>query len=116
MPSILHTIIKSYDEDSGSGDEKSQTKGVYGACGISREIEEHQLFRSKRELPMSLSIISMTEKFQFKVFKFNICFLVVRCVHTSCSWRVRTNKLVESEYWMLKFFEKKHTCPTDFKT
>ncbi|KAL5562493.1 hypothetical protein UlMin_032240 [Ulmus minor] len=62
-----------------------------------------------------LSITSMREKFQYKVFKSKPSFVVVRCVHTSCSWKVRAKKLVESEYWMVTKYEKNHTCPTDFK-
>ncbi|KAL5564436.1 hypothetical protein UlMin_027600 [Ulmus minor] len=51
----------------------------------------------------------------YKVFKSKPSFVVVRCIHTSCSWRVRAKKLVESEYWMVTKYEKNHTCPTDFK-
>ncbi|KAL5582402.1 hypothetical protein UlMin_014844 [Ulmus minor] len=60
------------------------------------DIEENRVFRSKKELMTCLSITSMRKKFQYKVFKSNTSFIVVRCVHPSCSWR--------------------HTCPTDFKT
>ena len=28
---------------------------------------------------------------------------------------MRAKKVVESEYWMVTKYEKKHTCPTDFK-
>ena len=56
------------------------------------------------------------EKFQYKFFKSNTSFLVVRCVHTSCSWKVRVNKLVKNEYWRVTKYEKKHTCPIDLKT
>ncbi|KAL5568441.1 hypothetical protein UlMin_025016 [Ulmus minor] len=63
-----------------------------------------------------LSIMSMRKKFQYKVFKSNTRFIVVRCVHPSCSWRVRANKLIKSEYWMVTKHVNKHTCPTDFKT
>ncbi|KAL5541110.1 hypothetical protein UlMin_043396 [Ulmus minor] len=71
---------------------------IYGEGGMSGEIEEHRIFQSKKELMTYLSIISMTEKFQYKVFKSNPSFLIVRCVHSSCSWRVN------------------HTCSTNFKT
>ena len=62
MPPISHIVIQGDDEGSGSGDEKSQTEGVYRAYGISGEIEEHQIFRLKKELMTSLSIISMRDK------------------------------------------------------
>ncbi|KAL5548130.1 hypothetical protein UlMin_003361 [Ulmus minor] len=90
-------------------------EGIYGEGGISGEIEEHCIFRSKKELMTCLSITLMREKFQYKVFKSKPSFVIVRCVHNSCSWRVRANKLVESEYWIVMKYEKKHTCPTDFK-
>ncbi|KAL5549095.1 hypothetical protein UlMin_004326 [Ulmus minor] len=80
------------------------------------DIEENRVFRSKKELMTCLSIMSMRKKFQYKVFKSNTSFIVVRCVHPSCSWRVRANKLIESEYWMVTKHVNKHTCPTDFKT
>ncbi|KAL5550111.1 hypothetical protein UlMin_000287 [Ulmus minor] len=116
VPPIPISVIEADEDGSGSGDHITVKEGIYGECGISREIEEHRIFRSKNELMTCFSIISMTEKFQYKVFKSNPSFLVVRCVHTSCSWRVRAKKLVESEYWMVTKHEKKHTCPTDFKT
>ncbi|KAL5561876.1 hypothetical protein UlMin_031623, partial [Ulmus minor] len=89
--------------------------GIYGEGGILGDIEEHHIFRSKKELMTCVSITAMTEKFQYKVFKSKPSFVVVRCIHTSCSWRVRAKKLVESEYWMVTKYEKNHTCPTDFK-
>ena len=116
VPLIQHTVIQGDEEGSGSGDEKSITEGVYGGGGISRDIKEHQIFRSKKELMTCLSIISTREKFQFKVFKSNTHFLIVRCVHNHCSWRVWANKLVDSDYWMVTKHENKHTCPMDFKT
>ncbi|KAL5555175.1 hypothetical protein UlMin_037411 [Ulmus minor] len=90
--------------------------GIYGQGGMLGDIEENRVFRSKKELMTCLSIMSMRKKFQYKVFKSNTSFIVVRCVHPSCSWRVRANKLIESEYWMVTKHVNKHTCPTDFKT
>ncbi|KAL5543574.1 hypothetical protein UlMin_007358 [Ulmus minor] len=109
------SVVEADVEGSGCGDQICVEEGIYGEGGILGEIEEHRIFRSKKELMMCLSITSMREKFQYKVFKSKPSFVVVRCVHTSCSWRVRANKLVESEYWMVTKYEKKHTCPTDFK-
>ena len=115
MPPIPISVIEADEEGSGSGDHITVKEGIYGECGMSGEIEEHRIFRSKKDLMTCLSIISMSEKFQYKVFKSKPSFVVVRCVHNSCSWRVRAKKLVESEYWMVTKYEKKNTCPTDFK-
>ncbi|KAL5566318.1 hypothetical protein UlMin_029482 [Ulmus minor] len=115
VPPIPISVIEADAEGSGCGDQIYVEEGIYGEGGILGEIEEHRLFRSKNELMTYLSITSMREKFQYKVFKSKPSFVVVLCVHTSCSWRVKTNKLVESEYWMVMKYEKKHTCPTDFK-
>ncbi|KAL5543456.1 hypothetical protein UlMin_007240 [Ulmus minor] len=115
MPLIPISVVEADAEDSGCGDQIYVEEGIYGEGGISGEIEEHRIFQSKKELMTCLSITSMREKFQYKVFKSKPSFVVVHCVHTSCSWKVRANKLVESKYWMVTKYEKKHTCPTDFK-
>ncbi|KAL5581631.1 hypothetical protein UlMin_014073 [Ulmus minor] len=115
VPPIPISVVEADVEGSGSGDQTCVEEGIYGEGGILGDIEEHHIFRSKKELMTCLSITAMTEKFQYKVFKSKPSFVVVRCVHTSCSWRVRAKKLVESEYWMVTKYEKKHTCPTDFK-
>ncbi|KAL5581673.1 hypothetical protein UlMin_014115 [Ulmus minor] len=115
VPPIPISVVEADVEGSGSGDQTCVEEGIYGEGGILGDIEEHRIFRSKKELMTCLSITAMTEKFQYKVFKSKPSFVVVRCVHTSCSWRVRAKKLVESEYWMVTKYEKKHTCPTDFK-
>ncbi|KAL5578710.1 hypothetical protein UlMin_011152 [Ulmus minor] len=115
VPPIPISVVEADAGGSGCGDQIYVEEGIYGEGGISGEIEEHHIFRSKKELMTCLSITSMREKFQYKVFKYKPTFVVVHCVHTSCSWRVRVKKLVESEYWMVTKYEKKHTCPTDFK-
>ncbi|KAL5558468.1 hypothetical protein UlMin_034679 [Ulmus minor] len=103
VPPIPISVVEADVEGSGSGDQTCVEEGIYGEGGLLGDIEEHRIFRSKKELMTCLSITAMTEKFQYKVFKSKPSFVVVRCVHTSCSWRVRAKKL------------KKHTCPTDFK-
>ncbi|KAL5549715.1 hypothetical protein UlMin_004946 [Ulmus minor] len=115
VPSIPISVVETDVEGSGCGDQICVEEGIYEEGGILGEIEEHRIFRSKKELMTCLSITPMREKFQYKVFKSKPSFVVVRCVHTICSWRVRANKLVESEYWMVTKYEKKHTCPIDFK-
>ncbi|KAL5565013.1 hypothetical protein UlMin_028177 [Ulmus minor] len=116
VPPIPFTVDEVDEEGSGSGGNFTIEDGIYGQGGILGDIEEHRVFRSKKELMTCLSITSMREKFQYKVFKSNTRFIVVQCVHPSCLWRVRANKLIESEYWMVTKHVKKHTCPTDFKT
>ena len=116
VPPIPISFVEANEEGSGSGDHITVKEGIYRECGLSGEIKEHCIFRLKKELMTCLSIISMMKNFQYKVFKSNTSFLVVRRVHSSFSWRVRANKLVESEYWMVTKHEKKHTCPTYFKT
>ncbi|KAL5538636.1 hypothetical protein UlMin_046178 [Ulmus minor] len=48
-------------------------------------------------------------------FKSNSHFTIIRCLDTSCSWRVRAKRLEGSGYWMVTKYERKHTCTTDFK-
>ncbi|KAL5564417.1 hypothetical protein UlMin_027581 [Ulmus minor] len=115
VPPIPISVVEANVEGSGCGDQTCVEEGIYGEGGILGDIEEHRIFRSKKELMTCVSITAMTEKFQYKVFKSKPSFVVVRCIHTSCSWRVRAKKLVESEYWMVTKYEKNHTCPTDFK-
>ena len=98
VPPIPFTIDEVDEEGSGSGGNFTIEEGIYGQGGILGEIEEDRVSRSKKELMTCLSITSMQEKFQYKVFKSNTHFIVVRCVHPSCLWRVRANKLIESEY------------------
>ncbi|KAL5560647.1 hypothetical protein UlMin_036858 [Ulmus minor] len=45
----------------------------------------------------------------------NSHFIIIRCLDTSCSWRVRAKRLEGSGYWMVTKYERKHTCTTDFK-
>ncbi|KAL5576113.1 hypothetical protein UlMin_017812 [Ulmus minor] len=115
VPPIPHSVSHIDDNEAGSGDEKSRSEGVYGASSISDEIEEYKIFKSKKDLTTSLSIISMREKFQFKTFKSNSHFTIIRCLDTSCLWRVRAKRLEGSGYWMVTKYERKHTCTTDFK-
>ncbi|KAL5554014.1 hypothetical protein UlMin_041415 [Ulmus minor] len=93
VPPIPHSVSHIDDNEVGSGDEKSRSEGVYGASSISDEIEEYKIFKSKKDLTTSLSIISMREKFQFKTFKSNSHFTIIRCLDISCSWRVRAKRL-----------------------
>ncbi|KAL5557065.1 hypothetical protein UlMin_039301 [Ulmus minor] len=115
VPPIPISVVEANVEGSECGDQTCVEEGIYGEGGILGDIEEHRIFRLKKELMTCVSITAMTEKFQYKVFKSKPSFVVVRCIHTSCSWRVRAKKLVESEYWMVTKYEKNHTCPTDFK-
>ena len=64
------------DTDVSCGDEKSRSDGVYGPRGISEEVEEYQIFKSKRDFNTTLSLISMREKFSFKIFYSNTLFVV----------------------------------------
>ncbi|KAL5568403.1 hypothetical protein UlMin_024978 [Ulmus minor] len=106
VPLIPFTVDEVDEEGSGFGGNFNREDGIYGQGGILGDIEENRVFRSKKELMTCLSIMSMRKKFQYKVFKSNTRFIVVRCVHPSCSWR----------YWMVTKHVNKHTCPTDFKT
>ncbi|KAL5568364.1 hypothetical protein UlMin_024939 [Ulmus minor] len=116
VPPIPFTVDEVDVEGSGSGGNFNREVGIYGQGGMLGDIEENRVFRSKKELMTCLSIMSMRKKFQYKVFKSNTSFIIVRCVHPSCSWRVRANKLIESKYWMVTKHVDKHTCSTDFKT
>ena len=82
---FYHGFSFSDDNDAGSGDKKSRSKGVYRPSGISYKIEEYQIFKLKKDVNMTLSIISIHENFQFKTFKPNTHFTVIYCMDTSCS-------------------------------
>ncbi|KAL5541608.1 hypothetical protein UlMin_009318 [Ulmus minor] len=68
-----------------------------------QKIKEYQIFKSKKYLNTSLSLISMREKFNFKIFKSNTQFIIVRCLDVTCPWKMVTK------------YVNKHTCLTDFK-
>ena len=56
-------VVEANDEGSGYGDHITIKEGIYGEGGLLGEIEEHRIFRSKKELMTCLSIILMREKF-----------------------------------------------------
>ena len=69
VPPIPISVVEADAEGSGCGDQIYVEEGIYGEGGISGEIEEHRIFWLKKELMTCLSITSMREKFQYKVFK-----------------------------------------------
>ncbi|KAL5576595.1 hypothetical protein UlMin_018294 [Ulmus minor] len=115
VPPIGGGIYVGDDNDDGCGDEKSKSDGVYRPSGLSEKIEEFQIFKSKKDLNMTLSLISMCEKFNFKIFKSNTQFIIVRCLDMTCLRKVRAKRLADSGYWMVTKYVNKHTCPTDVK-
>lgn len=82
--------------DDGCGDQKSRSDEVCKPIRLSETIEEFQIFKSKKYLSTSLSLVSMREKFNFKIFKSNTHFIVVRYLDMTCSWRVRAKRLADS--------------------
>lgn len=74
------------ENDAGFGDDRSRSDGICGPSGISKNVEEYQIFKSKKDLNKSLSLLSMWEKFNYKIFKSNAHFTVVRCLDVTCPW------------------------------
>ena len=115
MPPIGGGISVDDGNDDGCGDQKSRYERVCGPIRLSETIEEFQIFKSKKDLNTILSLVSMREKFNFKIFKSNTHFIVFCCLDMTCPWRVQAKMLADSGYWMVTKFVNKHTCPTDFK-
>ena len=63
VPPIPVTVDEADEEGTGSGGDIIIEDGIYGQGGISGDIEEDRVFRSKKELMTCLSIMSMREKF-----------------------------------------------------
>ena len=59
VPPFLHSFSFVDDNDADCGDKKSRSKGVYRPSGISDEIKEYKIFKSKKDLNTTLSLISM---------------------------------------------------------
>ena len=60
MPPIPISVVEADVEGSGCGDQTCVEEGIYGEGGILGDIEEHRIFRSKKELMTCLSITAMT--------------------------------------------------------
>ena len=98
MPPFREGSFFHDDSDIGCEDEKNKFDRVYGPSSISEEIEEYQIFKSKKDLNTNLSLILMQEKFSFKIFKSNTHFVVALCLDMTCPWRVRANRLDNNGY------------------
>ncbi|KAL5574342.1 hypothetical protein UlMin_023939 [Ulmus minor] len=58
----------------------------------SEDIEEKQLYTSKKELKTKLGMMAIKKSFEFKVKKSNKSLLVAVCLDDNCKWRVRASK------------------------
>ncbi|KAK3188578.1 hypothetical protein Dsin_028139 [Dipteronia sinensis] len=78
-----------------------------------KEVRVGDLFLSKEELHMEISLLAIANRFQFKVNKSTKALLVLSCSVEDCKWRVRTTKLKDCESFRVRKYEPEHTCSLD---
>lgn len=79
----------------------------------SEEFDVGQIFFSKKDLSMRLSVLAMKKKFQFVVKKSTKEVLFVRCIDNKCGWRLRAMRLKDSNIFKIKKYVKVHSCSLD---
>ncbi|KAK3188651.1 hypothetical protein Dsin_028212 [Dipteronia sinensis] len=75
-----------------------------------KEVGVSDLFPSKEELHMKISLLAIANHFQFKVNKSTKALLVLTCTVEDCKWRVRATKLKDCESFCVRKYQPEHTC------
>ncbi|KAK3200582.1 hypothetical protein Dsin_023997 [Dipteronia sinensis] len=78
-----------------------------------KEVGVGDLFPSKEELHMKISLLVIANHFQFKVNRSTKSLLVLSCRVEDCKWRVRATKLQDCESFRVRKYQPEHTCSLD---
>lgn len=86
---------------------------IPGQSGASDEdVVVGQIFLSKKELSMKLSILAMKKKFAYRVQKSRAKLYTVKCVDQSCKWRLRAVKIGSADVFRISKYLNVHSCST----
>ncbi|KAK3194115.1 hypothetical protein Dsin_025425 [Dipteronia sinensis] len=101
----------------GLGIKLSTIHGSYtsleSVVNIVKEVGVGDLFPSKEELHMKISLLAIANHFQFKVNKSTKALLVLTCSVEDCKWPVRATKLKDCESFCVRKYQSEHTCSLD---
>ncbi|XP_038905828.1 uncharacterized protein LOC120091780 [Benincasa hispida] len=74
------------------------------------DVEVGQLFLSKKNLKMRLSILSINKNFEFKVGKSTKSLFTIKCIGKTCKWSLRAVKMEGSDIFKITKYCSSHTC------
>ncbi|XP_022155970.1 uncharacterized protein LOC111022954 [Momordica charantia] len=74
------------------------------------DVKEGKVFDTKKELSLRKHLVAMPLNFQFKVKKSTPELYILRCVDSSCTWRLRAIKLMDCNLFKIKKYYSIHTC------
>lgn len=78
---------------------------------ISRiDVEVDELFFSKVDLKMRLSIMSINNNFKYKVKKSNKSLFTIKCIEINCKWCLYEGKLQGCDMFKIAKYISSHTC------
>jgi len=85
-------------------------------CLNDEDVREGQIFFSKYDLSVKLSILALKKNFGYRVKKSTKSLLTVRCLVEGCKWRVRAKKLEGSDSFKVTKYPSAHTCSLEMRT
>ncbi|KAK2635602.1 hypothetical protein Ddye_030394 [Dipteronia dyeriana] len=101
----------------GVGTKSSKIHGSYpslkSVVNNVKEVRVGDLFPSKEELHMKISLLSIANHFQFKMNKSTKALMVLTCRVEDCKWSVRATKLNDCDSFRVRKYQPEHTCSLD---
>ncbi|XP_013624408.1 PREDICTED: uncharacterized protein LOC106330498 [Brassica oleracea var. oleracea] len=89
--------------------EKDMINGKYVRFSLVDVLKKGQHFTSKAALQATMEICAMKHNFDYKVGKTDRRVWYVRCAYDDCRWRVRTEGLTGSSYFIIKKYVPDHS-------
>lgn len=83
------------------------------STGSSSDICVGQIFDNKFDLKTKVAMLAMRKSFQYRVFETSRSRWVVKCKAGDCTWKLRGNKLPNSDMFEVSVYVSTHTCSID---
>ncbi|XP_038889297.1 uncharacterized protein LOC120079207 [Benincasa hispida] len=94
----------------------SSTITMPGQSYSSEDVQIGDIFLSKKDLKMRLSMLAIRGNFQFRLKKSTTTLYKVICLVEECKWRIRAVKLKICEIFKIFKYDNVHTCRNEILT
>ncbi|XP_038902336.1 uncharacterized protein LOC120088970 [Benincasa hispida] len=81
-----------------------------GTSSSETDVEVDQIFLSKSDLKMRLSILCINNNFEYKVRKSTKSLFTVKCIEDNCKWSLRAVKISGCDIFKIMKYMRSHTC------